>query len=94
MKYHIKKNLNNYKTMNYIVRTTHQDGNTYVCVTTQDIEAAINYATERTREENYHFPLVIETEGHDEICIVVNGCCYQIEDSKRIIERERDERWH
>lgn len=80
--------------MKYIVRTTHQDGITYVCVTTQDIEAAINYATERTREANYHFPLIIETEGHDEICIVVNGCCYQIEDPQRIIEMERDERCH
>ena len=38
--------------------------------------------------------LLVETEGHDEICIVVNGCCYQIEDEKKIIERERDERWH
>jgi hypothetical protein len=80
--------------MKYNVRTNHQNVPNYVSVKTDNIEAAINYAVERTQENGYPYPLLVETEGHDEICIVVNGCCYQIEDEKKIIERERDERWH
>ena len=80
--------------MKYNVRTNHQNGSNYVRVNTDNIEAAINYAVECTQGNNYPYPLLIETEGHDEICIVFNGCCYQIEDQQRIIEMERDERWH
>ena len=80
--------------MKYTIRTEHQNVPNYVCVKTDTIEAAITYAVERTQENGYPYPLLIETEEHDEICIVFNGCCYQIEDAERIIERERDERWH
>lgn len=79
--------------MRYNVRTNHQNMSNYISVKTDNVEAAINYAIERT-QNGYPLPLIIETEGHDEICIVVNGCCYQIEDPQRIIEMERDERWH
>ena len=75
--------------MKYNVRTNHQNGSNYVRVNTNNIEAAINYAIECTQGNNYPYPLLIETEGHDEICIVVNGCCYQIEDPQRIIDNER-----
>lgn len=75
--------------MKYVVKTKHQDGSNYVCVTADDIVPALNYAQEMTRSGEYPFPLIVETEGHDEICIVVNGCCYQIADSRKIIETER-----
>lgn len=75
--------------MNYIIRTKHQNGSNYVCNITTDIVPALNYAQEMTRNGEYPFPLIIETEGHDEICIVVNGCCYQIADPKEIIKDER-----
>lgn len=76
--------------MKYVVKTKHQDGSNYVCVTTDDIVPALNYAQEMTRSGEYPFPLIVETEGHDEICIVVNGCCYQVSDSRKIIETERN----
>ena len=75
--------------MKYVVKTKHQDGSNYVCVTTDDIVPALNYAQEMTRSGEYPFPLIVETEEHDEICIVVNGCCYQISDPRKIIETER-----
>lgn len=75
--------------MKYVVKTKHQDGSNYVCVTTDDIVPALNYAQEMTRSGEYPFPLIVETEGRDEICIVVNGCCYQIADPKEIIKDER-----
>lgn len=75
--------------MNYIIRTKHQNGSNYVCNITTDIVPALDYAMEMTRSGEYPFPLIIETEGRDEICIVVNGCCYQIADPKEIIKDER-----
>ena len=77
--------------MKYNVRTNHQNTPNYVNVKTDSVEAAINYAIERTQTNGYPYPLLVETEGHDEICIVVNGCCYQIEDKQRIIDNERSE---
>ena len=77
--------------MKYNVRTNFQNTPNYVSVKTDNIEAAINYAVECTQDNNYPYPLLIETEGHDEICIVFNGCCYQIEDPQRIIKMERSE---
>ena len=74
--------------MKYIIRTNHQDGSNYVCNTTTDIVPALNYATEMTRN-GYPYPLIIENEGHEEICIVVNWCCYRIADPKEIIKDER-----
>lgn len=76
--------------MKYIIRTNHQDGCNYVCNTTTDIVPALNYAMEMTRNGEYPFPLIIETEGHDEICIVVNGCCYQVSNPEQIIKDERN----
>lgn len=76
--------------MEYIIRTKHQNVPNYVSVKTDNIEAAINYAVERTQENGYPYPLLVETEGRDEICIVVNGCCYQIADPKEIIKDERN----
>ena len=75
--------------MKYNVRTNFQNTPNYVSVKTDNIEAAINYAVECTQDNNYPYPLLIETEGHDEICIVFNGCCYQIEDPEQIIKDER-----
>lgn len=75
--------------MKYVVKTKHQDGSNYVCVTTDDIVPALNFAQEMTRSGEYPFPLIIETKGRDEICIVVNGCCYQIADPKEIIKDEK-----
>lgn len=75
--------------MKYIIRTNHQDGSNYVCNTTTDIVPALNYAQEMTRSGEYPFPLIIETEGRDEICIVFAGCCYLIADPKEIIKDER-----
>lgn len=76
--------------MKYVVKTKHQDGSNYVCVTTDDIVPALNYAQEMTRNGEYPFPLIIENETHDElICIVVNGCCYQYSNPKQIIKDER-----
>lgn len=75
--------------MKYIIRTKHQNGSNYVCNITTDIVPALDYAMEMTRSGEYPLPLIIETEGRDEICIVVNGCCYQIADPKEIIETER-----
>lgn len=75
--------------MKYIIRTNHQDGSNYVCNTTTDIVPALNYAMEMTRGGDYPFPLIVETEGRDEICIVFCGCCYQISDPEQIIETER-----
>lgn len=75
--------------MKYTVKTKNQFGSDYVCAQTEDIVPALNYAQERTRDGNYPYPLIIETEGHDEICIVVNGCCYQVSDPEQIIKDER-----
>ena len=75
--------------MKYNVRTNFQNTPNYVSVKTDNIEAAINYAVECTQDNGYPYPLLVETEGHDEICIVFNGCCYQIEDKQRIIDNER-----
>lgn len=77
--------------MKYNVRTNHQNMSNYVSVKTDNVEAAINYAIERTQANGYLYPLLVETEDHDEICIVFNGCCYQIEDKDRIIDNERSE---
>mgnify|MGYP006992082333 CR=1 FL=1 len=75
--------------MKYTIKTKHQDGSNYVCVKVDDIVPALNYAQEMTRGGDYPFPLIVETEGHDEICIVVNGCCYQVSDPEQIIKDER-----
>ena len=75
--------------MKYYVKTKHQDGSNYVCTKIDDIVPALNYAQEMTRDGDYPFPLIVETEGRDEICIVFCGCCYQISDREKIIETER-----
>lgn len=61
--------------MKYIIKTKHQDGTNYVCNTTTDIESALYYAQEMTPEHTY--PLIIENEHGDEICIVFDGIIYQ-----------------
>ena len=73
--------------MKYFVKTKHQDGNDYVCVETNSVNAALDYATEAT--EGKAIALVITNEHDDEICIVVNGCCYQVSDPEQIIKDER-----
>ena len=74
--------------MYYYVKTKNQSGNSYVCVRTETIESAIEYATGASKT-GFQLPLYITTEGRDEICIVVDGCCYQISDPNQIIETER-----
>lgn len=61
--------------MKYTIKTKHQDGSNYVCNTTTDIEPALNYAQEMTPE--YPYPLIIENEHGEEICIVFDGMIYQ-----------------
>ena len=59
--------------MKYVVKTKHQDGSNYVCVTADDIEPALYYAREMTQG----YPLIIENVHGDEICIVFDGMIYQ-----------------
>jgi hypothetical protein len=70
--------------MKYVVKTKHQDGTNYVCVTAEDIVPALNYAQEMTRDGDYPFPLFIESEEGYEICIAVNGLLYQEQDFNEV----------
>ena len=70
--------------MKYYVKTKHQDGNDYVCVETNSVEAALNYATEATEQKA--IALIITNEHDDEICIVFDGDLYQENTIRDIIE--------
>lgn len=75
--------------MKYIVRTNHTNATNYVCYTSDDIEKALEYAIKATQEGEYYFPLAVETDGHDEVCIVSCGRCYQYSTTRQIIDDER-----
>ena len=62
--------------MNYYIKTQHQDGNDYVCVKTDSINAAIDYAIGASKT-GFRFPLFIESEDGHEMCVVVNSKIYQ-----------------
>ena len=70
--------------MNYFVKTKHQDGNDYVCVETNSVEAALNYATEATEQKA--ITLIITNENDDEICIVFGGHIYQESCFREVME--------
>ena len=61
--------------MKYYVKTKHQDGNDYVCVETNSVNAALDYAIEAT--ESKEITLFITNEHDDKICIVFDGLIYQ-----------------
>ena len=74
--------------MNYLIKTNREDGLNYVYVKAINIESALSYAVEATQCGCP--PLLrITTEDNDEVCIVVNGCCYQMASPNKIIETER-----
>lgn len=70
--------------MKYVVKTKHQDGNDYVCVETNSVEAALNYATEATEQKA--IALIITNEHDDEMCIVFGGFIYQESCFREVIE--------
>lgn len=70
--------------MKYFVKTKHQDGNDYVCVETNSVNAALDYATEATKSKA--ITLIITNEHDDEICIVFGGNIYQESCFREIVE--------
>lgn len=70
--------------MKYYVKTKHQDGNNYVCVETETIGAALRYAVDAVSAKE--ITLIVTNEHDDEICIAFDGCLYQEEATRDIVE--------